>query len=224
MVFGNHGAAFIMEHFFIDMVGTVEVNRIAGQLEGGPGTSYVTMQNQLFGMQSGLLVLRQDSLEIKTAINVIKLNLEQCFGILNLNIRQIAIQPARRRTAGGEREAADAVEVPGRAAGANVLDMMARLMPTPRSLHKLWHKFHHGVGGRKSASLFSYYSERGRSKHRDHRRKVVWDLVLSLAWMGDTAETSIDKIYAVYGGQTSVTNITNGLKRDKKDGNLNRNL
>jgi hypothetical protein len=174
-------------------------------------------------MQSGLLALRQDNLEIKTAINVIKLNLERCFGVLNGNIRQIALQPARQRTAGGERdEAADTAEVPGRAA-AKDLAMIATFMPTPRSLHDLWHKFHHGVGGRKAARLFSY-SERGRSKHRYHRRKVVWDLVSSLVRMGDTAETAIDKIYAVYGGQTSVTNIINGLKRDKKDGTLNPNF
>ena len=216
-VSGDHGAVYI------DMVGTVEVDRIAGQVEGGPGTNNVTMRNQLLGMQSGLLALRQDNLEIKTSINVIKLNLERCFGILNGNIRRIALQPARRRTAGAERdEAADAVEVPGRAA-ANDLAMMATLMPTPRSLHDLWHEFHHGVGGRKAARLFSY-SERGRSKHRYHRRKVVWDLVSNLVRMGDTAETAIDKIYAVYGGQTSVTNIINGLKRDKKDGTLNPNF
>ena len=46
----------------------------------------------------------------------------------------------------------------------------------------------------------------------------------SLVWMGDTAETAIDKIYAVYGGQTSVTNIIDGLKRDKQDGTLNPNF
>ncbi len=217
-VSGDHGAVFI------DMVATIEVNRLAGQVEGRPGTNNVTMRNQLLGMQLGLLALRQDNFEIKTAINVVKLNLEQCFGILNGNIKRIALQPARRRTAGGgERDdAADAAEVPGRAA-ANILAMMATLMPTPRSLHDLWHKFHHGVGGRKAARLFSY-SERGCSKHRYHRRKVVWDLVSSLVRMGDTAETTIDKIYAVYGGQTSVTNIINGLKRDKRDGTLNPNF
>jgi hypothetical protein len=43
--------------------------------------------------------------------------------------------------------------------------------------------------------------------------------------MGDTAETAIDKIYAVvYGGQTSITNKIHGLKRDKKDGTLNPNF
>ncbi len=160
-VSGDHGAVFI------DMVGTVEVDRIAGQVEGGPGANNVTIQNQLLGMQSGLIALRQDNLEINTAINVIKFNLEQCFGILNENIRQIALQPARRRTAGGERDkAADLAEVPGRAA-ANNLAIMATLMPMPKSLHNLWHQFHHGVGGRKAARLFSY-SEQGRSKHRYH--------------------------------------------------------
>jgi hypothetical protein len=39
-----------------------------------------------------------------------------------------------------------------------------------------------------------------------------------------TAETVIDKIYAVYGGQTSLTKIINGLKRDKKDATLNPNF
>jgi hypothetical protein len=38
-VSGDHGAVFI------DMVGTVEVDRIAGQVEGGLGTNNVTMQN-----------------------------------------------------------------------------------------------------------------------------------------------------------------------------------
>jgi hypothetical protein len=52
----------------------------------------------------------------------------------------------------------------------------------------------------------------------------VWDLVSSLVRMKDMAETAIDKIYAVYGGQTSVSNIINRLKRDKKDGTLNPNF
>lgn len=38
------------------------------------------------------------------------------------------------------------------------------------------------------------------------------------------AETSTDKIYAVYGHQTSVTNIINRLKRDKNNWSLNPNL
>jgi hypothetical protein len=56
----------------------------------------------------------------------------------------------------------------------------------------------------------------------DIRRCGTWCQVWFDA--GYTAETAIDKIYAVYGGQTSATNINNGLKRDKKDGTLNPNF
>ncbi|KAI2500346.1 hypothetical protein MHU86_14154 [Fragilaria crotonensis] len=93
--------------------------------------------------------------------------------------------------------------------------MHATLMPTPRSLHDLWQEYEFGVGGRKAAKLFSC-TERGRSKHKYHRRKVVWDLISGLVRQGHTADLGIDRIYAVYGGQTSVSNIINGLKRDKK--------
>jgi hypothetical protein len=93
--------------------------------------------------------------------------------------------------------------------------MLATLMPTPRSLHDLRQEYKHGVGGRKAARLLSH-SERGCSKHKYHRRKVVWDLIGGLVRQGHTADGGIDRIYAVYGGQTSVSNIINGLKRDKK--------
>jgi len=93
----------------------------------------------------------------------------------------------------------------------------ATLMPTPRSLHDLWAEFEHGVGGRKAAKLFSY-SERGRCKHRYHRRKIVWDLIGGLVRAGHTAQVEMDRIYTVYGGNTSVTTIINSIKRDKKMG------
>ena len=126
----------------------------------------------LLGMQSGLLSLQQDNVELRTAVNWIHLQLERCFGILNGNIRLIALQPASQRTACVGRDAVeDAAEVPGWAA-ANDLAMMAMLMPTPRSLHDLSQEYHHGVGGRKAARLFSY-SKRGRSKHRYSRCKVA---------------------------------------------------
>ena len=134
-VSGSHGAVFI------DMVaGAIEADPgVAGQEHGGvAGTNNVAIRNQLLGMQSGLLSLRQGNLEIKTAINIVKVNLEQCFGILNGNSRQIwTLQPASRRNDGGERGGGEAAsEVPERAA-ANNLAMMATLMPTPRSLHDL---------------------------------------------------------------------------------------
>jgi hypothetical protein len=53
---------------------------------------------------------------------------------------------------------------------------------------------------------------------------VVWDLITGLVRQGHTAEAGIDRIYAVHGGQASVTSIINGLKRDRKIGTLNPNL
>ncbi len=138
----------------------------------------------LLGVQSSLLSLQHDNVELRTAVNQIHLQLEGRFGYLNGNVRQIVLQSASRQTARRGRDAVEATaEVPERAA-ANDLAMMATLMPSPRrSLHDLWQEYHHGVGGRKAALLFSY-SERGRSKHRYSRRKVVWDLVSSLVRMG----------------------------------------
>ena len=78
----------------------------------------------------------------------------------------------------------------------------ATLMPKPSSLHNLWQEYMHGVW------------------HKYHQRKIVWDLIAGLVRQGHTADTAIDIIYAIYGGQTSVTNIINGLKRDQKSGAL----
>jgi hypothetical protein len=153
---------------------------------------------------------------------------------VNGNIRRVALQPARRIATGpgvggvGDGDADGTVPtaaVAATAAAAAALAMMnnASLMPTPRNLHDLWHEYMHGIGGRKAARLFSSF-ERGRVKFKYSRRKVVWDLVAGLVRAGHTAERAIDSIYAVYGGSISVTNIINGLKRDKKDGTLCPNL
>jgi hypothetical protein len=61
-------------------------------------------------------------------------------------------------------------------------------------------------------------------KHKFHRRKLVWSMVCGLVQVGLTVDTAIDQIYSVYGQQTSVTNIINGIKRDSKAGTLNPNL
>jgi hypothetical protein len=107
---------------------------------------------------------------------------------------------------------------------ASDLGMMATLMPTPRSLHDLWSEYLHGVGGRKPARLFSYTERGGCSKHRYSRRKIVWDTLSGLVRQGHTLEIAIDKIYGVFGGQTCVTKIIDGLKGDKKEGTFSPKL
>ena len=109
------------------------------------------------------------------------------------------------------------------AGGDCVMMEMATLMPTPRSLHDLWNELQQGVGGRKAARLFSY-TEHGRSKYKYCRWKIIWDLVGGLVRQGHTADVGIDQIYAMHGGQTSITDIINRLKTDKKNGTLNPNL
>ena len=222
-VSGDHGAVFI------DTVGGVAGEAGAGAGAGGVGGTNVSLRNQLIGVQSCLLSMRQENLELRNAINTLKVNMEQNLQMINGNIGRLAMRPVGVRNATAT--AAVLGPVPPQqqqhdAAAAGVGDhamMLATLMPTPRSLHDLWQEFQHGVGGRKAARLFSY-SERGRSKHRYHRRKIVWDLIAGLVRQGQTAEAGIDRIYAVYGGQTSVTNIINGIKRDKKNGTLSPNL
>ena len=211
-VSGDHGAVYI------DMVGELEEANAGGV--GVPGTN-VSLRNQLLGVQSALLAMRQENLELKTSMSAMKAILERNFEVVNGNLRRIALRPARRIAAPVEVD--DGGGGAGVGTAANDLAMMATLMPTPRSLHDLWQEYLHGVGGRKPARLFSY-TERGRSKHRYSRRKVVWDLVSGLVRLGYSSEVAIDRIYAVYGGQTSVTMIINGVKRDKKNGTLSPNL
>jgi hypothetical protein len=226
-VSGDHGAVFI------DTIANVDDDGGGGGVVvGQPGTN-LSIRSQLIGVQSCLLSMRQENLELRNAINMLKVNTERNLQMINGNIRRLASRPV-----GVVRRVAAAVagpepqqlqlqqQVPAAAVAAAVGDhamMPATLMPTPRSLHDLWQEYQHGVGGRKAARLFSY-SERGRVKHKYHRRKIIWDLVAGLVRQGHTADAGIDRIYAVYGGQTSVTNIINGLKRDRKNGTMNPNL
>jgi len=101
--------------------------------------------------------------------------------------------------------------------------LAACLSSTPRNLYELWREYLHGIGGRKPACEFSRV-EKGRVKHKYHRRKIVWDLIQNLVHLGFTAETAIDRIHLIYGSQTSVTEIINQIKKHKKDGTLSPNL
>jgi hypothetical protein len=127
------------------------------------------------GSSVALLAMRQEKLELKPSLTAMKLCLERGFEVVNGKVRRIALQPVLRVAA------PVVVDWRGEAdmGAANDLSMVATLMPTPISLHDLWSEYLHGVGGRKPARLFPY-TERGRSKHRYSRRKIVWDTVSGL--------------------------------------------
>ena len=77
-----------------------------------------------------------------------------------------------------------------------------------------------GIGGRKAARLFSR-EERGKVKDKFHRRKAVWDCVATLVRAGLTAQVAIDRIHHIYGENTTVTNIINRMKQDRRAGIVN---
>jgi hypothetical protein len=84
----------------------------------------------------------------------------------------------------------------------------------------LWEEYERGIVGRRAARLFTR-DERGRVKHKYHRRKMVWDLISILVRGGLTAlQVAIDRIYDFYGRADSVTTIINKMKNDCGNGIL----
>jgi hypothetical protein len=129
------------------------------------------------------------------------------------NLRRIAIQPIVRNVAPPEEGEEEA--------GNNNAEAIfaAILCANPRSLHVLWEECERGIGGRKPARLFTR-QERGRVKHKHHRRKILWDLILTLVRGGLTAQVAIDRIYGHYGRSDSVTLIISKMKNDRRNGTV----
>jgi hypothetical protein len=101
------------------------------------------------------------------------------------------------------------------------LKSVATLSPNPLSLYLLWDEYENGsIGGQKAAQLFSR-EERGKVKDKFHRRKVVWDCIARLICAGLMAQVAIDRIHHIYGENTTVTNIINRMKHDRRAGVVN---
>jgi hypothetical protein len=63
----------------------------------------------------------------------------------------------------------------------------------------LCEEYERGIGGRRPARLFTR-DKRGALEHMHHRRKMVWDLILTLVPGGLLiARVAIDPIYDHYG-------------------------
>jgi hypothetical protein len=187
------------------------------------------MRNYMLQLQSGILSLRRENIELRNEMERLHQGMERGFATINGNIKRVAMQPVRRlatTAVGIDLLAGAATGTVGAAMElAPALAMMnpPSLMPNPKSLFDLWDEYLNGVGGRKPARLFSQ-TERGRVKYKYTRRKVVWDIIKKLVDLGHTSQRAIDMIYEVYGGQTSVTDIINRLRKDKRNGTLNPNL
>jgi hypothetical protein len=215
VVSGDEGSVFIevIDEEILAMGGN---NRIAG------GTG---IREQLLTLQSGISQLRRDVHDIKLTQGVDRAKILNQLTMMNKNIKRIGNQPGRMLASATDRRnenlnllagvvvhRADVQEPP-----------IASLSPMPRNLYELWREYTHGIGGRKAACQFSYH-DKGCVEHKYHRQNVVWKIINGLFKLGYSAETTIDRIHAVYGEGRSVTNIINGIKQDKKAGSLGPNL
>ena len=177
-------------------------------------------------LQSGVSQLRRDVQDIKLTQGVDRATILNQLQIMNKNVKRINNQPGRMLAAAAGRRDENLNLLAGVVVGRHVdVDEppVASLSTMPRNLYELWREYTHGIGGRKAACHFSYH-DKGHVKHKYHRRNVVWKIIDGLVKLGYSAETAIDRIHAVYGEGTSVTNIINGIKRDKKAGSLSPNL
>ena len=218
VVSGDQGSVFI------DTVdGFVDASDPTVAGVGGGGRPATGIHAQLLALHSLATQIRRELHEIKLVQVADRALMQRHFTIVNSNVRRLAMAPARVITRAGATEGNDDDNIAG-ANPQNARSPAASLSSTPRNLYDLWKEYQVGLGGRKPASQFSQ-SERGKVKHKYCRRNVIWSMVESLVrGKGWSCDVAIECIYSVYGSQTSVTNIINAIKRDKKRGTLNPNL
>ena len=127
-------------------------------------------------------------------------------------VNRIALQPVARPRNTNESTTVGTAGL-GRVANAN-----ATLFPGPKNLYVLWDEWMYGLDGIKPARLFTAV-ERGRSKRKFSRRRVVWDKISEMVLSGMTAHTAIDAIYHHYGHNKSVTTIIDEMRKDRRERN-----
>jgi hypothetical protein len=142
--------------------------------------------------------------EIKTCIVE---SIEKQTRLINQNIRRIGIQPTCHIDAAPRQNENDVVVHRTRP---------AILSHKPPNLYVLWQEYVQEIGDNKAAKDFTGI-ERGRNKHKYHRRKVFWDQVLKMVnlQIAATAELAIDAIYGKYGKHQTVTKILNKMREDR---------
>ena len=89
--------------------------------------------------------------------------------------------------------------------------LVATLATSLKSLHDLWIEYDCGIGGRKTAKLFTP-SERGKVKFVYSRRNVAWKMIRNLV--------VIHSIYSIYGHGSSVSSILKKMSQDIKNNSL----
>jgi Transcriptional activator of glycolytic enzymes len=212
---------------YIDIVPSFEEADVGGGqiVVGGARATTGGIQAQLLALQSQSSQIRRELQELRTNQMADRVFSAKNYGIINTNIRRIALQPGVRGGLGGTVARGNDDNLfgaPLAIAGLGIAP--ASLSPNPKNLFDLWQEYQIGIGGRKAAKHFSQSERGGKTKHKYCRRKVIWLMVRGMVKLGMTADSAIDQIYAVYGQQTCVTRIINLIKKDKERGTLNPNL
>jgi len=128
---------------------------------------------------------------------------------INRNVQRVAAAPGRRRVVGEDESNADA------SGTGRPVRLGATLSNRPKSLHDLWAEYSTGLCGRKAAQHFTP-NERGRVKSVYNFRNNFWKKCKELILAGEmTPQLAVDRFYAAYGQNTSVTNILRRCRRDR---------
>lgn len=96
--------------------------------------------------------------------------------------------------------------------------LIARLGNRPKTLNDLWKEYVFGASVEYKPAKDFTRSEKGKCSSTYCRRNVFWEKVSEMIRMGYSAENAIDKIYDVYGGNMTVTQILNAMMNDRGKG------
>lgn len=177
-----------------------------GRGMGGGGTSASELL-RVFSANHSVLVgmkRRQEELNASwmSALAEFRATVDARFKVLGDNIKRIRVAPVVHTAANALAVEADEVSV------------TATLSPRPPNLFILWEEWLVGVGGRKAAKNFTS-SERGKVAYNYSLRNCFWSVVDTMVRSGITSDVAIDRVMAVYGAGTSVTNVCRAMRKDK---------
>ena len=103
LVSGDQGTVYIDELPAIDAIDTGGGQDAAGQQQdlsmrilGNNRPSGDQLRNHMLQLQSGILSLRRENIELRNDIAALKLTIESGFATVNGNVRRVALQPAHQ--------------------------------------------------------------------------------------------------------------------------------
>jgi hypothetical protein len=137
-----------IDQLFDEEAGNVNNGQGNNNTNQGQGRAITRQEFQALYAQG--LAARHDLMKFQEDFQHFQQQSTQQFGIVNANLRRIAMQPIHRPRA---------VNNAGQAVPAPVVGS-ATLSPNPRTLHLLWHEYEFGISGRKPAKNFTE-QERG---------------------------------------------------------------